>query len=1143
MTSILEQLEVKPVPKSKERVKIVIPVEGKVQIKTKIIDRTKGDFDRSAIMNRLKERGLSVPKMRAKDKIRVLTEALVDDSTKGTKEIEETTVVEDVAPPKPVVKIKGKVKIKKLGKIKLKTSKKIKKGTITAIAQPETASSKPAVRVRLPKRVSVKRSGVPPAIISFERDLNQRLPVAQPSVNIRAGAYYRNNREIFVNFINSLFAPYKEQLNEEGSNVTCDTLREAKSGEFSLLTHQSIVRDYINLYTPYRGLLLYHGLGAGKTCASIAIAEGFQNPMHIIVMTPASLRQNYQNEIKKCGNAMYRINQYWEFVSSEGNAQKTRILAKMLSITEAFVRKHRGAWFVNVSKPPNYEDLGTQDKIVLNEQIDEMIRAKYQFINYNGLQKQHLSSLTDNGRINPFDNRVVIIDEAHNFVSRIVNKLSKPNSLSMKLYEYLLSAENCRVVLLTGTPIINYPNELGILFNILRGYIRTYRFKLSIRQKGKVNQKTIEQTLGSFNVQDYLQYNPSSDELIVTRNPFGFVNTRNRAGLYEGIRLDRQGNMPTKKFIGIITSKLEDADIGVVKVTEDPPYKALPDTLDGFKAMFINPKDNSFKNSNLFKRRILGLTSYFRSAAEELMPAFDIENDLIVELIPMSNYQFGLYETARSEERKMELRNARRRKGADGKYEDSVSTYRIFSRAFCNFVFPPEIGRPKPKEGEEIGAVLKRDANEDILDIVTLQEEVANVDGRYEQDDISALEDERKSNRDVSYEQRIQTAIDALKANAGKYLSPKGLEVYSPKFLTLLENIENNSGSHLIYSQFRTLEGIGIFSMVLDQNGFAQFQIKQVEETDENGIKKIVWRIIVKPGDEAKPKYALYTGTETAEVKEMMRLIFNGDWEKLPDSIKETLNLAAPNNNRGEIIKIFMITSSGAEGISLKNVRYVHIMEPYWHPVRMEQVIGRARRICSHEGLPEDERNVKVHLYLMRFTDEQLVPAVAKGGMASKGLLEKDVSKLDKTTPLTSDQALYEISNIKEEINKQLLRAVKEAAFDCALHAKPGDKEQLICMSFGNPAPSTFTTTPALTIERDYDREQKRNMKKITWRAIEITISGKKYAFKPDRKKSKTGEVYDLESYHRAKRRGGQAILVGRLVIDPKTKRLAYKKI
>jgi len=102
----------------------------------------------------------------------------------------------------------------------------------------------------------------------------------------------------------------------------------------------------------------------------------------------------------------------------------------------------------------------------------------------------------------------------------------------------------------------------------------------------------------------------------------------------------------------------------------------------------------------------------------------------------------------------------------------------------------------------------------------------------------------------------------------------------------------------------------------------------------------------------------------------------------------------AANNNHGEIIKVFMITSSGAEGISLKNTRYVHILEPYWHPVRMEQVIGRARRICSHENLPDDERRVNVYLYLMRFTDEQLVPAAIKGGMASKGLLEKDVSQI-----------------------------------------------------------------------------------------------------------------------------------------------------
>ena len=66
-----------------------------------------------------------------------------------------------------------------------------------------------------------------------------------------------------------------------------------------------------------------------------------------------------------------------------------------------------------------------------------------------------------------------------------------------------------------------------------------------------------------------------------------------------------------------------------------------------------------------------------------------------------------------------------------------------------------------------------------------------------------------------------------------------------------------------------------------------------------------------------------------------------------------------------------MITSSGAEGINLQNVRNVHLIEPYWHPIRTEQVIGRARRICSHQALPysdddnKNERTVNVYLYLM----------------------------------------------------------------------------------------------------------------------------------------------------------------------------------
>ena len=121
-----------------------------------------------------------------------------------------------------------------------------------------------------------------------DKPLGDRLGKKDPNIFIKAPSYYMNNREIFINFLNSLFRPYADQLKKQTlDDVSCD--RQSKSTKFSLMIHQQIVRDYINIYSPYRGLLLYHGLGAGKTCASIGIAEGLKNTNQIIIMTPASL--------------------------------------------------------------------------------------------------------------------------------------------------------------------------------------------------------------------------------------------------------------------------------------------------------------------------------------------------------------------------------------------------------------------------------------------------------------------------------------------------------------------------------------------------------------------------------------------------------------------------------------------------------------------------------------------------------------------------------------------------------------------------------------------------------------------------------------------------------------------------------------
>jgi hypothetical protein len=1080
-TSVLEKLKVKPSTNNIE--------QFMVKIHTTISDKTKDKLvNREEFIKKLKR----------------------DVFTK----IPEEKSPENIVPTKAAPPVKKAKKIAK--KLKLEGDKE--SGDVR----------EPGARRTAKPKMDVIADDIDMDLLLGDAKVITRLPPKESKVLLRANAYYMNNREVFTNFTNALFRPYKQEIDNMESTISCDRPDDAK---FALLTHQKIVRDYLNLYTPYRGLLLYHGLGSGKTCSSIAIAEGMKTNKQIVVMTPASLRMNYLQELKNCGDTMYKKNQHWDFIPisnpknpSSEDEQIIKTLSSILNLSTDFIKKNGGAWLVNVSKPKsNFNELTAQQKSSLDLQINEMITYRYKFINYNGLRTSHLKTLTVDYSINPFDNKVVIVDEAHNLVSRIVNKMKRPESISMRLYEYLLSAQNCKIVLLTGTPMINYPNEIAIMFNILRGYIKTWTFPLNVKTSRKVNKEELLKMFEQFNILDYLDYKPSSKLLTVTRNPFGFIDV-NKDGVYKGVntfKTKSRGDVSDERFVSMITSILNDNQIDVISTSiQVNTYKALEDNLESFQNRFIEPASGNMKNENLFKRRILGLTSYFRSAQEQLMPQFNKDTDFKVLKIPMSDFQFGVYEQARIQERKVAKAAAKKKlkQVATDVYTDTVSSYRIFSRAFCNFVFP-ENRRPMPKDGEDMEAVLKGSADEDILDAISAKDRVDNPNGLYGADDIDLLDSEIKNQTDTTYASRIQTEMDYLKDNAAKYLTPKGLETYSPKFLNVLENLKDPEfrGLHLIYTQFRTIEGIGVMKLILNANGFTQFKIKK-DEAD-------IWRLDIPQEKRGMPTYALYTGTETVEEKEIIRNIYNGTWSTVPDTITSELSPISTNNLYGEIIKVLMITASGAEGISLKNTRYVHIIEPYWHPVRIEQVIGRARRICSHQDLPPDLRTVKVFLYLMTFTEEQL------SGDGAVELKLNDVSKFDDSIPVTSDETLYEISVIKERISQQLLTSVKEASMDCAIYNKPGTKDAIKCFSFGKASPSSFSYKPSISNE-EADTVTQMNKEKITWKADEITIPingiKKNFAMNP-----KTKDVYDLQSYNNAVEFGGDPVLVGRLVKKP----------
>jgi hypothetical protein len=600
---------------------------------------------------------------------------------------------------------------------------------------------------------------------------------------------------------------------------------------------------------------------------------------------------------------------------------------------------------------------------------------------------------------------------------------------------------------------------------------------------------------------DYLDYSPSTKLLTITRNPFGFKNTIKKDSGYQGVsNTTKNTNKETvfetdfisdDEFERKIINNLQRNNIDIVPNGIKIKYrKALPDTFDEFVARYVDETTHKLKNEDALKRRILGLSSYFRSAQESLLPRFEkqLGVDYHIVNIPMSDIQFRAYENARIEERKLEKK--RPKQNVSENYKKQSSSYRIFSRMFCNFIIPERPMPEKKTKNKEDNDTLMMNLLKQGEKIILQQDIEDNRVGEIEGDEVL------ENIGGTTYKLRLRNKLKEMEDNSDEYFTPEALETYSPKFLHILENIQDPEyqGLHLVYTQFRSAEGIELFSLVLNKNGFAQFKIKK------NNLG--IWKIDISEKDKGKPTYALYTGQEKDVVeKEILRKIYNGEWDDIPDSIGNELKASYRNNHMGEVIKVFMITSSGSEGINLRNTRYVHIMDPYWHPVRSEQVIGRARRICSHKDLPQALQTVEVFVYLMVFTKEQLLSDEAIE------LKRKDLSKAIPRVPITSDQYLFEISEIKANLSKQLTDSIKETSFDCYIYSNGK------CFNFSDPTIDYFSYVPNYA-EQQNDTIVQANKQVVQFKVKPISINGVEYVYQ--RISPTLLKIYDKKSYEDA---------------------------
>jgi hypothetical protein len=775
------------------------------------------------------------------------------------------------------------------------------------------------------------------------------------------------------------FKPENYQKQEKAVCECKDDICDIADKSISLFPQQRLIKDYIQFDSPYRGALLYHELGSGKSGASIAAAEGYINKKKMFVLSPASLAVNYENEIYKISSIGLNLKKDWSLIKI-GKTDKTAldILKKKYAIDKSIIKKDGLIWI------PLYEnDISSaivvktsptkEDKPNIDLMISHIIRNRYTFISYNGLTANLIKSLGKS----PFDNSFIIIDEIHNFSSRIVNG----SKLAREIYTHIMNAKDCKIILLSGTPIINNPYEIATIINLIRGYMNVYELNYGKGSKHLTTEEVVNKikAKGIFNVIDEFYIDNENNKIHISFLPENYKKEERTI-----IKKNKWNSTIQQYLQNIIKSLNEIAEVKLLPTYNTSVFSALPNTKEEFDLFFIDNSDEEnpkVKNQDLFIRRILGTLSYYSISGSDLFPTRLPD---IIRNITMCDNQFKKYLDVRTIERKMET--AKR-----GLFDDKTSVYRAFSRMVCNFSFPEEIERLYPND-------IKKAINKEI-------------DNDESENSSKSSENEKDKPKIVDlYEQKLKTAIATLKQD--DYLSYERVKnELSPKFAQMYDDILSSPGSVLLYSQFRSVEGIGIFCDFLSKNGFKEIDIKKVDGkfylTDEDIFdeKYDDKRYVIFNQDKEKTKYLMN--------------LFNGDFKNLPQEIVDALPEDV-NQSYGKLVKLFCITASGAEGISLKNVRRVLITEPYWNNIRIDQVIGRAIRSCSHETLPLKDRNVEVYRYIMNFTKKQIE-------------MNYSIQTLDKA--LTTDEHILLMANKKMAIINQFLQMLKSSSFDCIINA------------------------------------------------------------------------------------------------------------
>jgi len=265
--------------------------------------------------------------------------------------------------------------------------------------------------------------------------------------------------------------------------------------------------------------------------------------------------------------------------------------------------------------------------------------------------------------------------------------------------------------------------------------------------------------------------------------------------------------------------------------------------------------------------------------------------------------------------------------------------------------------------------------------------------------------------------------------NYGEIFSQSEIGKYSAKIKCILDKIYNpdskkvSNGIILIYSQYID-SGLIPTALALEEMGFTRYGQTGIKPLFKSRPTEVVDARTMQPPQDKKnfkpARYAMITGDP--------RLSPNNDFE--------VKGLTGEDNKDGNNVKVVLISKAGSEGIDLKFIRQVHILDPWYNMSRPEQIIGRAVRNFSHSLLPFEQRNVEIFMH---------------------GTI------LDKNIEEAADLYVYRVAEYKAVQIGKVTRVLKETAVDCIInHDQTNFTQEIMSASLKEPITQELSTGEVL---------------------------------------------------------------------------------